>query len=673
VGPGTGKLCPEAWQNAHPVAPTARLAHVPEGRGVMSMKFAYGTAACVVLAAAVIFAAVPQSFVPDWTFHGSDLKGWHVLGQAEWHAVQGELIGKPTSEAGGWLVLDKSYQDVQFFASFRCSGDCKTGVLLRAQKTANGMQGLYVSLTQGDVVTYRVSLDAQGRELSREKLAPAAGNIRYAKDFKAPEGANMFDRPAPAFDREKWNPVEIVLDADIIRPYLGQPKKMPGQDEFWPFLTLMIPGGATGDDMTGYGPVAIYAGGTGEAHFKDVALKDLMAKTEPAERISSHFRMQRISDFYYSWGVDVADINHDGIPDIVAPPFYYLGPNFTERREFMPGHTFNVSNEYTEHMVVSARDFTGDGWPDIITTFTNGQPLYLYVNPRGQSRRWERYTVVPAVGSEIALLYDLHGDGTPDFIYRDRERGFEYATPDKANPTGPWKITNISGPLSGYNPHGLGVGDINGDGRLDILAPEGWWEQPPKGSQADKWTFHPAKFGWGAGEMCVYDVNGDGLNDVVTPMFAHGLGISWFEQKRDASGKISFVEHPVMGDYSTRNAGNVTFSEQHASVCADLDGDGIPDLIVGKRLFSHEESYLDPDPYGTSVLYWYRTVRNPKAPGGAEFVPELIHNRSGVGSQFVAVDVNKDGAPDIITSVNRGTFIFFNKLHTSDAKPAPKQ
>jgi len=91
-----------------------------------------------------------------------------------------------------------------------------------------------------------------------------------------------------------------------------------------------------------------------------------------------------------------------------------------------------------------------------------------------------------------------------------------------------------------------------------------------------------------------------------------------------------------------------------------MDGDGIPDFIVGKRYYSHNESYTDPDPYGAPVLYIYRTVRSKQAPGGAEFVPELVHNRSGIGSNAVVVDLNKDGAAEIIVSTRRGTFIFWN-------------
>jgi hypothetical protein len=154
-------------------------------------------------------------------------------------------------------------------------------------------------------------------------------------------------------------------------------------------------------------------------------------------------------------------------------------------------------------------------------------------------------------------------------------------------------------------------------------------------------------------------VNGDGLNDVVTSLNAHGWGLAWYEQKKDAAGKISFTEHMVMDDFSTKNAGGVTFSELHGTSFADVDGDGIPDFIAGKRYFSHLDTNLDPNPRGAPVLYWYKTVRNRQAPGGAELLPQLIDTHSGVGSDVLAVDLNHDGAIDVVTSTRFGTFIYW--------------
>ena len=256
-----------------------------------------------------------------------------------------------------------------------------------------------------------------------------------------------------------------------------------------------------------------------------------------------------------------------------------------------------------------AADFTGDGWPDVITVnygFGPGAGVELYVNPKGEGRRWDKYKVVDAVQSEIAILHDLDGDGVPTLIYCGD--GFvRYAKPDPAHPTGPWIVHNVS--EKGYGTaHGIGVGDINGDGRLDIVSPYGWWEHPAPGSNQESWTYHPEAFAryrrgiFGGSVMAVYDVNGDGLNDVVTALDAHGWGLAWFEQKRDAAGKISFVQHMIMDDFSTKNAGGVTFSELYGATFGDVDGDGIPDFIVGKRYFSHLDTNIDPDPGLASPL-----------------------------------------------------------------------
>jgi hypothetical protein len=697
----------------------------------------------ITLAGALLFLMIATpvrgtraTFVPDWTFKGSALTGWKALGQASWRAADGELIGTPSSPDGGWLVLDRSLQDVEFGADFKCSSGCKTGVLLRAEKTPAGMKGVYVSLVEGDLAAYAITLDANGKELTRERLRPGGGLMRVAPTAAesaaaaAARGARAGGRGGPAaaggagatpaagaaaqagapgaagapgpaaagagagaaggraaaggpgrgrgtlpsgaelpnlaeptgFKQNDWNDIDLVVDANILRPWMNKGGGNAAGN-----------GGAADEELGAFGPIALYAGGTGEVHFRDVSYRDLSVKHVAAEQLSPNYKIVRLTPFYYSFANAAADFDRDGNMDVVSGPFIFMGPDFTKKREFYLALATQPGVTFSSNWLEFAGDFTGDGWPDVLLGSTSG--TILYVNPKGEARRWDAYkNVIPPGPSvaEVSVLKDVDGDGKPDFVYMGGG-AIRWAKPDPANPTGPWLSTQV-GEQGTYVAHGIGAGDINGDGKTDILNAYGWWENPGKADTA-MWKYHPQAFGRsngrgapGGAEMCVYDVNGDGLNDVVTSLQAHVFGLAWFEQKRDASGNITFVQHMISDDFASKNAGGVTFSEPHGSTCADMDGDGVPDFVVGKRFFSHQESYTDPDPLGAAVLYVYKTVRNKTAPGGAEFVPELVHNASGAGSQITVADLNKDGVMDIATGGELGAFVFFGKPRAAGKK-----
>ena len=646
----------------------------------------------LVLLVIVVSLGVPvfgarYSFIPDWTFKGSTLTGWHVLGQADWKAANGELTGTPKSPEGGWLMLDKPLQDVEVGFDFKVSPGSKTGVLLRAEKTANGFKGVFVSLTEGDVAAYAVTLDTNGKELTRDRLRNGGGLMRVAPEpaqntaARGGGGARGAGAGAPpaggrgrgtggielpnliepsGYKTTDWNDIDVVVDANILRLWLN---KGGGG------------GGAADEALGAFGPVGLFVGGAGEVRFRDVSYKDLSVKEAVPEKLSPNFRMTQLTPFYYSFASAAADFDRDGNMDIVSGPFIFMGPDFTRKREFYLALATRPGVDFSSNWLEFAGDFTGDGWPDVLLASTSG--TILYANPQGEARRWDSYrNVIPpaATVAEVSVMKDVDGDGKPDLVYMSGG-AIRWARPDPEKPTGPWLSTQV-GDQGTYVAHGIGAGDINGDGKIDILNAYGWWENPGK-ADSPMWKYHPQAFGRqngrgapGGADMCVYDANGDGMNDVVTVLQAHVFGIAWYEQKKDSTGSISFVQHMISDDFASKNAGGVTFSEPHGSTCADMDGDRIPDFVVGKRFYSHQESTTDPDPLGAPVLYSYRTVRNRNAPGGAEFVPELVHNASGAGSQILALDLNKDGVNDIVTSGELGAFVFFGKPR-APSSPAP--
>jgi hypothetical protein len=614
---------------------------------------------CALLIPSVAALGGAPTFKPDATFQGSSLQDWQPIGEAKWSAKDGTITGKSLG-GDGWLMLNKSFQDVAMYTSFRCKGACSVGYLVRAEKTAEGWKGIFVSLMPNDPAEYRVDIDATGKIIRKEPLGHAGGQVRIqtppdpnAAPSRAPRSSipTVIPRAAADVQPDDWNGAEVILDLNAVRTFVNQHGEV---------------GGYADASYGNFGPLALYVG-TGEVEFKRVMYKDVGWKSYPKEFKTAEFNKQRLSDFYYAWGSAHGDVNHDGVEDVIAGPYYYLGPNYDRRREIYVGLTRNPSDDYThECWMQFSGDFTGDGWVDSLTASFSDHDhgVWLYENPRGESRRWDKHLVVEDLQSEIAQLADIDGDGAPDFIYM-AQNTVRWAHPDLKNPYKLWTIHVISEPGLG-TAHGIGTGDINGDGRMDILNAFGWWEQPAH-DDGKPWPYHPFAFGRagrsgvGGAIMAVYDVNGDGLNDVVTVLQAHGYGIAWFEQKRE-NGNITFEEHMIQADPDHPGPGGVIFSQAHAATYGDVDGDGIPDFIVGKRYWTHRDNYYDPDPYGEAVLFWYKTVRDKSAPGGARFEPHQIDNHSGGGSDILAADMNKDGKVDIVTSTRFGTFIFWNQI-----------
>ena len=155
--------------------------------------------------------------------------------------------------------------------------------------------------------------------------------------------------------------------------------------------------------------------------------------------------------------------------------------------------------------------------------------------------------------------------------------------------------------------------------------------------------------------MLVYDVDGDGDNDVVTSLDAHGWGLAWSESTRDKNtGGLSFTEHKFMGSREEEATYGVAFSQPHALVAGDIDGDGLTDVVVGKRRWAHGPKG-DVEPNAPAVVYWFRLERTA---AGVRFRPHLIDDNSGVGLQIAATDVNADGHLDVLTASKLGTFLF---------------
>lgn len=346
-----------------------------------------------------------------------------------------------------------------------------------------------------------------------------------------------------------------------------------------------------------------------------------------------------------SEAVAVADFNGDRKLDILAGPNLYLAPDWKPVKiRTLAGKVEEDGKGYVDDFMNLPLDVDGDGRLDVVSCGWFCKCVRVHRQPAGAGE-WSEEVVDSSANYESGDLVDLDGDGRAQEILAHCPATVWFE-PAKL-PSGQRGLIKhvISDKAMNY---GGGVGDLNGDGRPDVLRPDAWFAAPAD-PRAGKWEEHPWALGAKDGQadhtpqMLVLDVNGDGLPDVITSN-AHKHGIFWYGQTR-AGGKTNWTQHLI----------DDSWSQAHSLALGDINGDGTPDLITGKRFMAHNGS--DPDEFGKLGVYWYELRRGPQ-PG---WTKHIISFDEGIGSgvNLCAVDVDQDGDVDVVVTGKWGGPVWF--------------
>ncbi|MDQ2777601.1 MAG: VCBS repeat-containing protein [Acidobacteriota bacterium] len=333
----------------------------------------------------------------------------------------------------------------------------------------------------------------------------------------------------------------------------------------------------------------------------------------------------------------IADVNGDGKLDIISGENWYEAPSW-KKHHF---RDISYTNYYIDDLSTLPLDVDSDGHVDVVTSGWFSKKLAWWRNPGKGEVTWQEHSIQTGYPIEFTFLVDLDNDGKVNEIlpqFGDEKAPLAWYERDGHGGV----AKHVVSPHS-YG-HGIGVGDVNGDGRNDILTPQGWLEAPPDPRSAN-WKFHPDwKLGT-LGFIYVTDVNGDGRPDIVSSM-AHDYGIFWMENKADGTW-----EKHVIDD---------SWSQPHAVTLVDFRGHGNLGLLTGKRYMAHNGH--DPGAREPLGVYWYERLLDPDT-HQVEWAKHVIDygGRTGGGIQIPVADIDRDGDLDFVVAGKSGLFLFENK------------